>query len=107
MGLSALAAVVALTAASVHADQRDRHVKIINATSHTIVSFYASNVDADDWQEDILGSDTLDPGDATMINIDDGTGHCEYDFKAVFDDGQALVRSDVNVCKIQSYTYTE
>jgi hypothetical protein len=49
----------------------------------------------------------LEPGQDTMINIDDGTGHCHYDFKAVFDDGDVLERHDINVCEIGSYRYTE
>ncbi len=107
IGVAAVVALAALGASIAHADNRDRRVRIINATHHTMVSFYASNVSVDDWQEDILGKDTLDPGESVVVDIDDGTGHCEYDFKAVFDDGEALVREDVNVCKIESYTYTE
>jgi len=42
-----------------------------------------------------------------MINIDDGSGYCQFDFKAVFDDGDELVRKKVDVCKISSYRYTE
>ena len=92
-----------------HADAQraDRHVRIINETSHTITRFYASNIAVTDWQEDILGDDVLKPGQDVNINIDDGTGHCKYDFKAVFDNGQSLVKRNVNVCEITSYRYTE
>jgi len=85
----------------------DRHVKIINETDHTMVHFYASNVAAKSWEEDILGDSVLKPGDDVRINIDDGSGHCLYDFRAVFDNGQALEKHNVNVCEISSYRYTE
>ena len=88
-------------------DRQDRHVRIINETDHTMVRFYASNIAVDSWQEDILGDDVLKPGQDVNINIDDGTGHCKYDFKAVFDNGQSLVKRNVNVCEITSYRYTE
>jgi hypothetical protein len=97
------------SAASSTADsaQPDRHVRVYNNTQHTMEHFYASNTNVNSWQEDILGQSVLSPGDSANINIDDGTGACEFDFKAVFDDGQSLIRHDVNVCNIGSYSYTE
>ena len=58
------------------------------------------------WQEDILGDDVVPPGKDVRINVDDGSGHCKYDFKAVFDDGDALIRRNINVCEIRSYRYS-
>jgi hypothetical protein len=104
--IGAFAAMLTLVATSAYAAQ-DRHVRIINETEHAMVHFYASNVSVEDWQEDILGEDVLPAGSDVMINIDDGTGHCEYDFKAVFDDGEVLIRHDINVCKITSYRYSQ
>lgn len=100
-----LAAAGVALATSAHA--ADRHVRIINATEHTMVRFYASNIDADDWQEDILGDSVVRPGDDVNVNIDDGSGHCRFDFKAVFDDGEATVKHNVDVCSISSFRYTE
>ena len=94
-----------LTAANASAE--DRRVRIINETRFTIVKFYASNVSENDWEEDILGRDVLSPGQSVTVNVDDGTGYCLYDFKAVFDDGDELVRKRIDVCKISSYRYTE
>jgi hypothetical protein len=100
----ALAGALAAASAS-HAE--DRHVRIINETHHVMVSFYASNTAATTWEEDILGQDTLPPGQDVRINIDDGSGHCLYDFKAKFDDGTDTVKHNINVCEISSYRYTE
>ena len=104
-GLAALA--LALLVAMPANAAADRHVVIVNHTHHALVKFFASNHDEDSWQEDILGEDSLDPGEQVRINIDDGTGHCIYDFKAVFDDGDVLVRKEINVCKVGTYTYDE
>jgi hypothetical protein len=91
--LAVLALAGALVAASGAQSQApDRHVRIINETRHTMVSFYASNTAAKTWEEDILGSDTLPPGQDVRINIDDGT---------------ETVKHDINVCEISSYRYTE
>lgn len=104
----AAAVLVASSLATVSsASAEDRRVRIINETNHTIVRFYASNVSQGSWEEDILGRSVLRPGQSVTINIDDGSGYCLYDFKAVFDDGDELTRSRIDVCKISSYRYTE
>ncbi|MDP3341202.1 hypothetical protein [Frigidibacter sp.] len=83
----------------------DRRVQIVNNTGYTIVEFYASNTGTSDWQEDILGPDVLPSGSSVMINIDDGTGYCKYDLLAIFDDGDELMKGDVNVCEVGTFTY--
>lgn len=104
--LAATTAIAFLAGTSALAGE-DRHVRIINETDHTMVHFYASNTAINSWQEDILGDDVVKPGDDVNINVDDGTGHCKFDFKAVFDDGEALIKHNINVCEISSYRYTE
>ena len=101
-----LALGAAICAASVlPAAALDRRVQIVNQTGYTIVEFYASNTGTDDWQEDILGADVLPSGSAVMINIDDGTGYCKYDLLAIFEDGDEVVKPDVNVCEVATFTY--
>lgn len=85
----------------------ERQVQINNETSFTIVEFYASNTGTTDWQEDILGSDVLPAGGTVMIDIDDGSGYCKFDFLAVFDDGEELVSADNNVCELDVFNFTE
>ncbi|MGZ8362340.1 MAG: hypothetical protein ACXW3D_00640 [Caulobacteraceae bacterium] len=105
--IAAAVAVCAISAFGAANAAENRHVEIDNQTGHTIVEFYASNVDENDWEEDILGRDTLDSGESVDVNIDDGTGHCMYDFKAVFSDGDTLIKRNINVCTVETYTYTE
>jgi hypothetical protein len=104
-GFMAAAAFTAMAAAPATA-QEDRHVKIINTTQTTMREFYASNVNRTNWEEDILGQDVLPPGQSVTINIDDGSGMCLYDFKAVFTDGDVVIRNRINVCQISEYRYT-
>jgi hypothetical protein len=96
---------IVVTAAPSQAE--DRRVRIINETNWTMVEFYASNVGTNDWEEDILGYDVLGSGESVMVDIDDGTGYCLYDFRAVFADGDVLVRERIDVCEISSYRYHE
>lgn len=85
----------------------DRHVIIVNNTSTTMNEFYAASVGVDNWQEDILGKDVLEPGDQVKVNVDDGTGYCKYDFRAVFDDGSEAVKKAVNVCNVGKFTFND
>ena len=83
----------------------NRSVTIVNNTGYTMTNFYGSNTGANTWQEDILGQDTLPSGSQVSVNFDDETGYCMFDFKAVFEDGDELVREKVNVCEIGTFTY--
>lgn len=84
---------------------KDRNVDIVNDSGFTITSFYASAVDEDSWQEDMLANDTLKDGETLEAEIDDGTDACIYDFKAVFSDGDVAIKRKVNVCEIGTFTF--
>ncbi|WP_247743934.1 hypothetical protein [Shimia sp. R9_3] len=84
---------------------QDKRVRIQNETGYVMVEFYGSNAGTDDWEEDILGADILPPGGSVRVNFEDGTGYCMFDFKAVFEDGDVLTRSGVDVCKTGTFTY--
>lgn len=97
------AGAVAVAALPAHA--LDRRVTIVNETGYTIVKFYGSNTGSDSWEEDILGQDVLPSGSSVVINFDDASGYCKFDFRAVFDDGDELVKEGVNICEISTFTY--
>ncbi|MBX9757984.1 MAG: hypothetical protein K2Y29_04345 [Beijerinckiaceae bacterium] len=88
------------------ASAADRVVEIINETGQTMVEFYASIMSSNDWEEDILGDDTLEDGDSVDINVDDGSGKCSYDFRAVFESGAEVMKRGVNVCQISTFRFT-
>lgn len=101
LGLSA----ALFCAVTLPAQALDRRVELINNTGFTIVEFYGSNTGSKSWEEDILGPDVLPSGSSVIINFDDASGYCMFDFRAVFDDGDVLDRADVNICEISSFTY--
>jgi len=100
-------ALVFLAAGVMNASALDRRVKINNTSSYDIIEFYASNTGTDSWEEDILGEDILPSGQSVMVNIDDGSGYCKFDFLAVFEDGDQVVQPDNNVCEISTFTITD
>ncbi len=101
---AAVFAAIAVVCSATSASALDRHVTVVNNTDFTIVEFYASSVGQDTWEEDILGKDTLEPGQKVRIDIDDGTGYCKYDVKAVFNDGDEVVKRGMNVCEVGTFT---
>lgn len=101
LGLSALLAL----ATTLPAAALDRRVEIINNTGFTIVEFYGSNTGSDSWEEDILGTDVLPSGSSVVIDFDDRSGYCKFDFRAVFEDGDVLEKGGVNICEIATFTY--
>lgn len=90
---------------SIGAFAADRVVTIINETGYTIVEFYGSNAGTNSWEEDILGNNVLSHNASVQVDFDDGTGHCMFDFRAIFEDGDILVQERVDVCKIGTFTY--
>lgn len=85
---------------------KDYHVDIVNKTGLSMKHFYASVTSANDWEEDILGRDILEDGETFTAEINDGSGKCHYDFKAVFENGASLERADINVCEVSTFTYS-
>lgn len=83
------------------AQAADRNVTIRNFTDRSILYFYASSVLEQGWQEDILGRKIFKPRSQVTVNIDDGSGSCHFDLKAVFlDNKEEVIGNDINVCKV-------
>lgn len=71
-----------------------------NHTDHVLVALYISVVSTDDWEEDILGDGVLGAGDSVEVTIDDELPDCEYDLKAVFEDGDEAILGSENFCEL-------
>ena len=101
----ALSLALASALAADPASAADRRVRIVNNTGFTMVEFYGSNKGSQSWEEDILGADVLEDGQSVVVNFDDATGYCKFDFRAVFNDGEEVVEAGVNVCEIGTFTF--
>ena len=84
----------------------DRHVTIHNDTGMTLYRFYSTNSGASRWGNDVMGTSTLPSGRSMRLNFDNAKGYCNFDFRAVFEDGTVLQRANVDVCDIGDYYYT-
>ncbi|MCB2066066.1 MAG: toll/interleukin-1 receptor domain-containing protein [Erythrobacter sp.] len=82
------------------ADGYNRDVVLINQSGDTIMYLYWSNVNEQNWGPDRLGSGVLADGQNMPATVDDGTGACNFDFRAETAGGQEIERRNVNVCGI-------
>jgi len=94
-----------LVSASLPAFAADRNVDVVNNSSKAITGFYASRTGLKSWEENIIKGDPIKPGETQPVDIDDGSGGCKFDFKAVFAGGREAVNENVDVCATSSVTY--
>lgn len=103
LALAAAAAVAAAIPGQAATDDKNRVVTIENLSSQTVREVYASPVENDTWEEDMLGSDVLPSGESMRFDIDNGTNECMYDLKAVMANDKEYVRRKVNVCTVSTW----
>jgi len=83
----------------------NKNVLIQNNTGRTIWRFYGSPVNVNSWEEDILGANILSAGRSVNVNFADGRRICNYDLRAEFQDGSAIVKNNINVCRVSSVSF--
>ena len=100
-------ACLALLASSTPAHAQNRVVQVINESSAPIYHLYVSNVANGTWGPDQLGAfETIDSYRYRVFNMDDGSGYCYFDLRAVLSDGRVATRHNFNVCAESSWTVT-
>jgi hypothetical protein len=67
-----------------------------------MMRLYAARTTTSGWEENIL-SQPIAAGKRTLINFDDGTGSCNFDFRAVFKDRQIVHMWNINVCEVSEW----
>jgi hypothetical protein len=102
-GLAALC----LLGAPASAQAADVKFDLVNNSARAITNFYTSPADTTDWQEDVLGEDTIAPGDTDEITISTDGDQCSYDMRFIMEDKAELVEKAIDVCKLSSFTLTD
>ncbi|RUM98926.1 hypothetical protein EET67_04585 [Pseudaminobacter arsenicus] len=105
-----LAASMAACVASVSVAKADNLVFTLkNGTNSVLTEFYASPANVEQWEEDILGRDVLNPGETAQVTIADGRRVCKYDLRFEFSEDSDLdtTTDTQNLCEMESYTIEE
>jgi hypothetical protein len=97
------ASLLAALALAAPALAQDVTYQLNNDSALTLMEFYTSPANTDDWGPDILGANVIAPGGTGTVTIADGSAECDYDIMFVMEDGQEMVDT-VNICELASYT---
>lgn len=79
---------------------------LVNDSSHTIVEMYVSAVGEDEWGDNILMVDGVEPGVSGDVSIADSLDVCEYDLRFVTDTGAEATQPQ-DLCVLATFTVTD
>ena len=101
-----LATVAMLITASAFARTRrgPQDFTLHNQTGVEIYSLYVSPHESADWEEDILGRDTLPNGESVKITFNDRDKHVHWDLKVTDKNDNSLEWDDLNLTEISEVT---
>jgi hypothetical protein len=75
-----------------------------NETGVEIHELYVSPTTADDWEEDVLGVDTLPNGESVKITFEDREKRSKWDMKVVDSKGNSIEWEALNLLEISDVT---
>jgi hypothetical protein len=94
-----------MLSAQAQAAEAKQDFELVNKTGYEIKHVYVSPTKTDDWEEDVLGKDTLDDGDSWEIKFKRAEKTCNWDLKVVYsDDDSSAVWGNVDLCTIEKIT---
>jgi hypothetical protein len=101
--IAAVASAMVFAPALAHAAPQD--FDLDNETGYTIKNLYISPTTTNDWEEDILGQDTLENAQSVHVHFPGGRGEtCEWDLKITYNDDSSHEWTNVNLCAISKVT---
>lgn len=101
----AAGALVVCVAAPAMAEEAKQDFALINKTGYELKEIYVSPSKANDWQEDVLGKQTLGDGEKLNVHFSPKVRTCKWDLKVVYsEDDTSAVWSDINLCEVEKVT---
>lgn len=82
----------------------DQDFTVVNATGVEIHQLFVSSHDTDEWEEDILGQDTLAAGDEVEISFSPAEEAELWDLKVVDGDDNSITWESLNLLEISQVT---
>ena len=103
-GLLALSAVCLLLAATAFGFQGRQDFTLHNETGVEIQELYVSSHSSDNWEEDVLGQDTLPSGESVTIHFSPKEKVKLWDLKVVDKEGNSIEWESLNLLEISEVT---
>lgn len=105
MWLAAVALATGLATAQAAVGQAKQDFTLVNKTGYALSEVYVSPNKSDEWEEDILGRDVMEDGDAFDIHFERADKSCLWDLKVVYqDDDSEAVWDAIDLCSVSSIT---
>lgn len=82
----------------------DQDFTLVNKTGVEIHRMYTSPHDTDDWEEDVLGVDTLPDGESVDITFSPKEAAEMWDLKVEDEEGNSLTWENLNLLEISTVT---
>lgn len=82
----------------------DQDFTLVNRTGVEIHKVYASPHSADDWEEDILGDDTLEDGESVNITFSPQENAAMWDLRVEDGDGNYITWENINLLQVSKVT---
>lgn len=98
------AATPAPAAAPANSSASDQDFTLVNDTGVTIDKLYVSPHDSDDWEEDILGADTLPSGETLEIKFNRAEKAPVWDLRIEDSKGNSIEWESLNLLEISKIT---
>jgi hypothetical protein len=103
--LVAAFAAVLVFAVPAGAQDAKQDFKLVNKTGYELKALYVSPSKSDDWQDDVLGQDTLSDGEAVNIHFSPKAKTCQWDLKVTYsDDDSSAVWQKIDLCSVEKIT---
>jgi hypothetical protein len=100
----ALGVLAMFVTATTLARQGKQDFVLHNETGVEIHELYVSPTTTDDWEEDVLGVDTLPAGDSVKITFEDREHRAKWDLKVVDGKGNSIEWESLNLVEISDVT---
>lgn len=100
----ALGVITILLAATAFARAGKQDFILHNETGVEINELYVSPHTSDDWEDDVLGQDTLADGESLKITFDDREKHVKWDLKVADGKGNSIEWEDLDLTEISEVT---
>ena len=85
-------------------DAEELDFVLVNKTGLVIDELYISPASAEDWQEDVLGIDTLADGEKVKISFSGGESEKKWDIRIVDEDKDEVVWEGFDLSEIKKLT---
>ena len=73
---------------------------LVNRTGYPIASIYVTEAGNGSWGNDVMGRDTLHPGESVNVSFDRGTSVCRWNVLVKYRDDTRAVWNDLDLCSL-------